>query len=104
MSAESTHRSQRHRSLKSEPIKLAEVICQKSVESNRDALAERMGRCVAQRRGRVTKKQLGPDWANKEIEGRMADAAMLARTSSMATGSWTLTGKQSTCAPVLVTG
>ena len=87
MSAESTHRSQRHRSLKSEPGKLAEVICQKSVESNRAALAGRMGRCVTQRRRRVTKKQLRPDWANKEVEGRMADWAMLARISLEATGS-----------------
>ena len=104
MSAESTHRSQRHRSLKSEPIKLAEVICQKSVESNRDALAGRMGRCVAQRRRRVTKKQLRPDWANKEVEGHMADEAMLARTSRLATGSLTSVGMRSTCAPILVTG
>ena len=104
MSAESTHRSQRHRSLKSEPIKLAEVICQKSIESNRDALAGRMGRCVAQRRRRVTKKQLRPDWANKEVEGHMADAAMLAPTPLVATGSWTQPGKRRTCAPFLVTG
>ena len=87
MSADSTHRIQRYRSLKSKPIKLAEVICQKAVESNRDALAGRMGRCVAQRRRRVTKKQLRPDWANKEVEGHMADETMLARTSLEATGS-----------------
>ena len=99
MSAESTHRSQRHRSLKSEPIKLAEVICQKSVESNRDALAERMGRCVAQRRGRVTKKQLGPDWANKEIEGPMADGPILTRTPLVATGRWPSPGMRRTWAP-----
>ena len=58
-----------------------------SVESNHDALAGRIAKSAAKRRKRVTEKRVGPDWANKEVEGHMADAAMLAQTSLEATGS-----------------
>ena len=57
------------------------------VESNHDALAGRIAAFAAKRANRVTEKQVGPDWANKEVEGHMADEAMLARTSLMATRS-----------------
>jgi len=42
--------------------------------------------------------------ANKEVEGRMADVAMLTGIPPMAIGRWTSTGSAPTCAPVLVTG
>ena len=100
-SVESTRRSQRIRSLDTEPIWPAEVMAEKSAESNHKRLAGRGVRGVSRSRGRVTKKRYVPDWSNIEVEGRMADGAMLARTSLMATGSWTSPGKQSTCAPIL---
>ena len=39
--------------------------------------------------------------ANKEVEGHMADGAMLARAALMATGRRTCPGKAPTCAPIL---
>ena len=57
------------------------------VESNHNALAGRITKFAAKRGKRVTEKRAGPDWANKEVEGHMADEAMLARTSLGATGS-----------------
>ena len=57
------------------------------IESNHDELAGRIAKSAAKRGKRVTEKRVGPDWANKEVEGHMADEAMLARTSLEATGS-----------------
>ena len=57
------------------------------VESNHNALAERITTFAAKLGKRVTEKRVGPDWANKEVEGHMADETMLARTSLEATGS-----------------
>ena len=74
------------------------------IESNHDELAGRIAKPAAKRGKRVTEKRVGPDWANKEVEGHMADSAMLARTSRLATGSWTSPEKRSSCAPFLVTG
>jgi len=42
--------------------------------------------------------------ANTELEGCMADRAMVARTTPLAIESWTPTGSAPTCTPVLVTG
>ena len=39
--------------------------------------------------------------ANKEVEGHIADGAMLTRRTLRATGSWTSTGNGRTCAPIL---
>ena len=69
------------------------------VESNYDALAARITKFAAKRGKRVTEKRAGPDRANNEVEGHMADEAMLARTSLMVIGSWTLTGMSRTWAP-----
>ena len=74
------------------------------VESNHNALAERITTFAAKLGKRVTEKRVGPDRANKEVEGHMVDGAMLTRTSLLATGSWTSPEKRSTCAPFLVTG
>ena len=57
------------------------------IESNHDELAGRIAKSAAKRGKRVTEKRVGPDWANKEVEGHMADETMLARTSLEATGS-----------------
>ena len=57
------------------------------VESNHDALAGRITKFAAKRGKRITEKRVGPDWANKEVEGPMADTAMLSRTTPVATGS-----------------
>ena len=56
------------------------------VESNHDALAGRITKFAAKRGKRVTEKRVGPDRANKEIEGHMADEMALTRTTPMATG------------------
>ena len=74
------------------------------VESNHNALAGRITTFAAKRRKRVTEKRVGPDRANKEIEGCMADAAMLTRATPMAIGSSAPPGSAPTCTPVLVTG
>ena len=57
------------------------------IESNHGELSGRIAKSAAKRGKRVTEKRVGPDWANKEVEGHMADATMLARTSLEATGS-----------------
>ena len=101
MSDESIRRSQRGRSLNPEPIWPAEVTAEKSTETNCSRSAGRGVRCVSWSRRRVTKKQVRPDWYNKEIEGHMADGAMLTRRTPRATGSWTSTGNGRTCAPIL---
>ena len=74
------------------------------IESNHSELAGRIAKSAVKLGKRVTEKRVGPDWANKEVEGHMADKAMLARTSRLATGSWTSPEKRSSCAPFLVTG
>ena len=74
------------------------------VESNHDALAGRITKFAAKRGKRVTEKRVGPDRANKEIEGCMVDTTMLARTTLMAIGSCASPGSAPTCTPVLVTG
>jgi len=58
----------------------------------------RMANAAAQSR---TKKRPRPDLPNTEVAGRMAGEAMMAWTPWLAIGSWTTTGIDKTCAPVL---
>jgi len=77
---------------------------QKSAGSNHEGLAGRIALCDVKRGRRVTKKRHRPALANTEVEGRMADTAMLTRLPPMAIESWASAGSAMTCAPVLVTG
>ena len=48
--------------------------------------------------------RVNSELSNKEIEGCMADPAMLTRTALMAIGSYVSIESGPTCTPVLVTG
>ena len=66
------------------------------VESNHNALAGGITKLAAKRGKLVTEKRVGPDGANKEIEGHMTDEAMVTQTSPLAIGSWTWIGSAPT--------
>ena len=60
-------------------------MAEKSAESNRKRLAGRDVGDVSRSRGRVTKKRFVPGRSNKEVEGHMADSALLTRRPLWAT-------------------